>query len=386
MTSWPLKPLVDAADIVNDRVGAFAGVRQYVSTGDVDGTIIVRSEPVTFDSRPSRADLSAAENDVLFARMQATDKVVVVTNDTRKNLWSTGFAALRPRPHTHPRWLSFWVQSKPFTERKDAICNGATQKAITNDGIRKLTIPLAPLAEQARIVRILDEAEALRRLRSKADQATEALVSSLFDSMFGDPISNPKGVQVVRLADLTTKITDGVHLRPDYTGTGIPFISVKNITTGILKFDDCKYISPADHERFTKRCKPEYLDVLYTKVGATYGRAALVDTEREFSIYVSVCLIKPNKELIEPQFLAAAMNTAAVKRQADQRIKGIGVPDLHLDQIREFLLPMPHIDHQRRFANRVCEIRELEAAQANSRKRLDDLFQSLLHRAFQGAL
>ena len=132
--------------------------------------------------------------------------------------------------------------------------------------------------------------------------------------------------------------------------------------------------------------QPEYLDVLYTKVGATYGRAALVDAKREFSIYVSVCLIKPDKELVEPQFLAAAMNTAAVKKQADHRIKGIGVPDLHLDQIREFLLPLPHIEQQRRFADRVSEIRELEAAQAASRQRLDNLFQSLLHRAFQGEL
>lgn len=80
------------------------------------------------------------------------------------------------------------------------------------------------------------------------------------------------------------------------------------------------------------------------------------------------------------------MGTKAIKSQADRRIKGIGVPDLHLDQIRKFLLPLPPLSLQRKFATRVQEIRDMEAQQAESRKRLDDLFQSLLHRAFQGEL
>jgi type I restriction enzyme S subunit len=80
------------------------------------------------------------------------------------------------------------------------------------------------------------------------------------------------------------------------------------------------------------------------------------------------------------------MNTIAVKRQADQRIKGIGVPDLHLDQIREFLIPLPPLGLQQEFAACVAQVHELEATQASSHTRLDDLFQSLLHRAFQGEL
>jgi type I restriction enzyme S subunit len=104
--------------------------------------------------------------------------------------------------------------------------------------------------------------------------------------------------------------------------------------TGTLIFDECKFISQEDHEKFTKRCRPKYLDILYTKVSATYGRPALIETDKEFSIYVSVCLIKPNKAIIDPRFLAEALRTPALKREADRSIKGIGVPDLHLDQIQ----------------------------------------------------
>jgi type I restriction enzyme S subunit len=232
----------------------------------------------------------------------------------------------------------------------------------------------------------MDEADELRKLRAQADLRTAALIPSLSHKMFGDPILNPKGCKVVRLEEVTARITDGVHLKPNYTTSGVPFISVKNITTGKLKFDDCKFISAEDHAKFTKRCKAEYLDILYTKVGATYGRPALVDTEAEFSIYVSVCLIKPNKSIIDPHFLEIALGTPAIKHQADRSIKGIGVPDLHLDQIRKFLLPLPPLAQQKEFARRVSEIRVMQTEQATSRQRLDDLFQSMLHRAFNGKL
>jgi type I restriction enzyme S subunit len=48
--------------------------------------------------------------------------------------------------------------------------------------------------------------------------------------MFGDPLVNSKGYKVVRLDEVTTRITDGVHQKPNYVASGVPFISVKNIT------------------------------------------------------------------------------------------------------------------------------------------------------------
>lgn len=190
----------------------------------------------------------------------------------------------------------------------------------------------------------------------------------------------------MRLAEVATRITDGVHLKPNYTESGVPFISVKDITTGRLLFDKCKFISAEDHERFTTRCKPERLDILYTKVGATYGRPAIIETDREFSIYVSVCLIKPRKELVDPYFLNATLGTGAVKKQADRRIKGIGVPDLHLDQIQSFRIPLPPMSEQREFARRVNAVEKLKTTQRASLARMDELFASLQHRAFRGEL
>ena len=193
--------------------------------------------------------------------------------------------------------------------------------------------------------------------------------------------------QTAFLADVTTRITDGVHQKPTYTDSGIPFISVKNITTGVLQFENCKYISRVDHDKFTRRCKAEKGDVLYTKVGATYGRPALVvDTDREFSIYVSVCLLKPKRNLIEPAFLCETLRSLAVKRQADRKIKGIGVPDLHLDQIQSFIIPKPPLAEQRRYVADLSSIEIVKSKQATALEMLDALFASLQHRTFRGEL
>jgi type I restriction enzyme, S subunit len=106
----------------------------------------------------------------------------------------------------------------------------------------------------------------------------------------------------------------------------------------------------------------------------------------EFSIYVSVCLIKPKHDLVDPRFLCAALGTSAVKSQADRRIKGIGVPDLHLDQIQSFLIPLPSLSEQQEFTRRIEAIEHLKATHRESLAQLNALFASLQHRAFRGEL
>lgn len=177
---------------------------------------------------------------------------------------------------------------------------------------------------------------------------------SQFVEMFGDIKDTEYNVS--KLNDLANLITDGEHRKPNYTISGKPFISVVNITTGELKFDDCKYVSEDDNNKFRRRCNPELNDILYTKVGATYGRSAIVDTNIDFSLYVSVCLIKPKKEIINPLFLMHSLRQPYVKTQADKCIKGIGVPDLHLIEIKNFNIIVPPIELQNQFAEIVKQI------------------------------
>ena len=169
--------------------------------------------------------------------------------------------------------------------------------------------------------------------------------------MFGDPEWNPKGYEKRKLGLLAKKISDGVHSKPEYTETGRPFLSVVNINKVVINFEGCKFVSEEAYQKMIKSTRPERGDILYTKVGATYGIPAYVDTNTEFCLYVSVCLIKPKHDAIDSRFLALFMSMPYIKRQADSRIKGIGVPDLHLNQISEFDILCPSRKEQEAFVS-----------------------------------
>lgn len=303
-----------------------------------------------------------------------------------EGICSTDILPVLPGPDLDRGFMAHFLLQPQMITLASSLASGANLPRLSPRALAEMKIPFPPLSEQRRIAEVLDRAEALRAKRRAALAHLDTLTQSIFQTLFGDPVTNAKGLPIVRLAEVTSRITDGVHQKPDYTETGVPFISVKDITTGRLLFDECRFISPEAHQRFTARCKPERADILYTKVGATYGRPAIIDTDREFSIYVSVCLIKPKKDLVDPVFLATALATDSVKKQADGRIKGIGVPDLHLDQIQNFRIPLPPLSDQRAFAAHVAAVEKLKSAHRASLARLDELFACLQHRAFRGEL
>ncbi|HEY5751671.1 MAG TPA: restriction endonuclease subunit S [Chthoniobacterales bacterium] len=179
-----------------------------------------------------------------------------------------GFVAptcFRSFPAIDRDFLFHFLRTPEFTAKASQAAVGVNLPRLSSSLLSTFDIPLPPLPFQRRIAEVLDRAEALRAKRRAALAQLDSLTQLLFLDLFGDPVSNPNGVKLVRLADVATRITDGVHQKPNYTETGGPFISVKDITitTGKLIFDQCKFISVEDHERFTKRCKPERLDPLH---------------------------------------------------------------------------------------------------------------------------
>lgn len=290
-----------------------------------------------------------------------------------------GFVGFRELSNTVDiDYLYHYLSSLTAITSQQAV--GAIFKNLTTEQLKNLEIPLPPLSTQQRIAEILDKADTLRRKDQALLKKYDDLAQAIFMDMFGD------NVDIVKLKDITTKITDGVHAKPNYIESGVPFLSVKNATNKFLDFRDTKFISEKDHESYTKRCKPEFEDILYTKVGATYGRAALINTEEEFSIYVSLALIKPDKSKIYPHFLNFVMNSDFVKKQADRRIKGAGVPDLHLIEIKDFDIPLPVFDKQLEFSDKIEKINYLLNNVKLQIIHSKTLFQSLLQQAFKGEL
>jgi type I restriction enzyme, S subunit len=178
-----------------------------------------------------------------------------------------------------------------------------------------------------------------------------------------------------------------VHKTPNYVDQGIPFVTVKNLTAGPgISFEDINYITKADHEELVKRTRPEKGDILITKDG-TIGVVRIVDTDIEFSIFVSVALVKPVMREMT-QYLAYAMSASCVQRQIAP--KGAALKHLYLGDLRNLLIPLPPLTEQARITQELNLRREqmdgLEAAYRKKLLSLNELKQSILQKAFSGGL
>jgi type I restriction enzyme, S subunit len=201
----------------------------------------------------------------------------------------------------------------------------------------------------------------------------------------------PDTWQWASLGQLTWSVTDGPHFSPKYVDPkdGIPFISGRNISYNGINFLGAKYISPKDHEEFSRRAGPAVGDVLLTK-GGTTGVAAVVRDPREFSVWVHVAVLKVVRRLVTPSFLRDALSSPVVYAQSQAQTHGVGNQDLGLTRMVHMALPLPPLKEQEEIVRRVKALFALadriQERVEVTRSHLRRLTPALLAKAFRGEL
>jgi type I restriction enzyme, S subunit len=320
--------------------------------------------------------------DLLVARMpDPLGRCCMFPGDQKPCVTVVDVCVIRPcQKKVFPRWLMHCINS-PFTRHKiSGYITGTTRQRISRGNLASVTIPLPPLSEQKRIAEILDRAEALRAKRRAALALLDELTQSIFLDMFGADNAFPSE----RLDSVCELITDGTHYTPTYAESGVIFLSSRNVTSGYITWDDVKFIPESLHYELHRRVAPRMNDVLLAKNGTT-GIAAMVDRDSVFDIYVSLALLRPSERVV-PIYLQQAVNSPACTKQFNGSLKGIGVPNLHLKDIRKTTIPVPPIQLQHEFARRMKELESMKTIHRESLETLDQLFASLQHRAFRGEL
>jgi len=246
------------------------------------------------------------------------------------------------------------------------------------------------IIEQRRIVKILD---VVFLKTAKAKESTEKNLQNakdLFESYLQSVFVNPgKDWEEKKLSEICEKITDGTHQTPKYFDNGFIFLSSRNVTSGKIDWDKIKYIDKKQHLEMHKRVRPKINDILLAKNGTT-GVAAMVDKDVDFDIYVSLALLRA-KEMIEPNFLLYFVNSPVAKKQFNKRLKGSGVPNLHLEEIREVVISFPKfLSEQKSIIAKLDALSEqtkkLEAIYKRKLADLEELKKSVLKKAFNGEL
>lgn len=171
------------------------------------------------------------------------------------------------------------------------------------------------------------------------------------------PFDIPDTWEWVRLSDICN-ISDGTHQTPTYVEHGIPFISAQNVKPYRFLPENHRDVSYEDYLEYNKNISPEKGDILMARVGAGIGEAAIIDQDFEFSIYVSLTLIKCYSKEFDMMYLLHVLNSPIGRKLAEKKTLGKGASqgNLNLIFIREFVLPIPPLAEQKRIVKRVEEL------------------------------
>ena len=152
-----------------------------------------------------------------------------------------------------------------------------------------------------------------------------------------------------KLGEVSFKITDGTHDTPKPTNEGIPFLTAIHIKDGFVDYENCYYLPKSEHDLIYKRCNPEKGDLLIVNIGAGTAACALNTVEYEFSLK-NVALVKPNKEIIYPNFLEQIQRKNSAKIFI-QLTSGGAQPFLSLNEIGKIKIMLPTLPEQTKIAN-----------------------------------
>ena len=241
-----------------------------------------------------------------------------------------------------------------FAERMDdLLCDPADidplRQAVLQLAVRGKLVPQDAGDEPASVLLERIAADKARLFEQKAIRKQKALPPIGPDEI---PFELPPGWEWCRIQDLSREVTDGVHQTPTYVPQGVPFLSIKDISSGFLDFSATRFVTSEAHLEMIKRCRPERGDILLCRIG-TLGRAVVVDTDREFSLFVSVGLIKMTGDM-DSTFFRYALNSPASYEQYD-RIKAGGshTNKLNVGTMRSAVMPVAPLAEQRRIVARV---------------------------------
>ena len=238
--------------------------------------------------------------------------------------------------------------------------------------------------EQRRIVDLLSRAQGIVRLRRQAQQKAAALIPAIFVDMFGDPATNPKGLDVVALGDVLASADYGSSAKAGDEEVGLPMIRMGNVDySGNVDLAALKYVDlPSDD---VVRFGLKDGDLLFNRTNSKelVGKTGLWIGDREAILASYFIRLRVDERLARPFFVWAFMNTPHMKRVLFETARGaIGQANINSRELRAFRIPLPALDVQVRFEARCRDVLALRVQQDQATAKAEAAFQALLVRAF----
>ncbi len=293
-----------------------------------------------------------------------------------------GLAAITPDLKKVSSEYIYWLLKAKKAEL-NSKGTGSTFKAIGRKALEETLVPNIDFEQQHQYANNLEIVNEMIQMRKNELILLDELIKARFVEMFGTIYNNKFGYDVMTIQDVCEPIKDGTHQTPTYTEdsiNGFMFLSSKDVVTGKIDWNHLKYIPKNLHDDLYKRVAPKKDDILLAKNGTT-GVAAIVDRDEVFDIYVSLALLRPNDK-VTSKYLWAVISTQETKKQFDDSLKGIGVPNLHLGEIKKTKILVPPIEEQVDFGIFLDQVDKSKVVVQKALDQAQVLFDSLMQQYF----
>jgi len=402
---WPTIKLGDKEyfKILGSGIERFEGEKEYLSTSSIEGNKIIAPEcKITYQKRPSRANMQPRLNSVWFARMINTIKVYSFTENNKdeidKYILSTGFAGILCNPEkVDPRYLEKIFLSKWFNDLKDSLASDkAIQKSLNNDDIANLEIPLPPLPIQQKIVQILDTIQEAIDIHDKIIEKTKELKKSLMAELFkyGGPSFRkgrnlkqteigeiPEDWEVVRLGEVVKEMINGFPTG-ERDENGILQLRMDSITS------DGK-INLEAGVKVPKRIGIENYflqkgDILFNNTNSIdlVGKTALFRGEFKecvFSNHLTRIRVDLSKTLPEWIFYILFRNWE-LKLFKNLATRRVGQADINRNVLKNLKIPLPPLPEQQEIAEILQTVDQKIDIERRKKELYEELFKTMLNK------
>ena len=361
------KYFTELVDFVGSRPKPFDNTKKYISTGALKTNNISEDdiEMIDFATRPSRADLEVKNGDILFAKMAFTDKRLLVGEIEADYIYSTGFFAVKPKEGIiTSKCLYFLLNSESFRNQKDINSTGATQRAITIEGLKKISLRIPEYHRQNQIGKTLENIDKIIKLKKQQLTEYDQLIKSRFVEMF----ESFKKTDLSNIAEIIMgQSPDSAYYNEN--GVGLPFFQGKADFGS--KYTNVSYWT-------TKPSKTAKKGNVLMSVRAPVGPVNISSVD--CCIGRGLCSINAIPNKTNNEFLYNAL--IAIQDQITAMGTGSTFKAINKSDVYAIQLPLAPISLQNEFANFVEQVDKLKFVVQKSLDETQKLFDSLMQEYF----
>lgn len=321
------------------------------------------------------------ENNVLYSKLRPNLNKAIIPDELA--IATSELIPLCPdKNRLDARFLVRFLRSGRFVEWASMCVTGAKMPRVNMKEFWKYKIPLPPLKDQKRIVDLLDRAQALIDKRKEQIGLMDQLIQSLFYDMFGDPVTNPKGWTTEKLGKLG-KLQRGKSKHrprndPALLGGPYPLVQTGEVANAGLYLTE---YTQTYSELGLAQSKIWREGTLCITIAANIAKTSILTFDACFPDSIVAFLPDKNVDQMYIQLWFSFLQKIIEATAPESAQKNI-----NLKILNELEVPVPPIDLQNQFAQRVQQIEANKKNMINSLKELEDNFNSISQRAFKGEL